>query len=83
MVESRTQTGGRWRTAMRYTLTNARNRAVTVDLVQAGLDWSWTDTRIGSESQKSERLDANAAQWRVAVPANGTATVTATFDTRF
>ncbi|HWK35734.1 DUF4139 domain-containing protein, partial [Sphingomonas sp.] len=84
VVESRTELGsGRWRTVMRYTLTNARAKAVTVDLVQAGLDWSWTDTRIVQESQKSQRRDSNTAVWQVAVPANGTSTVTATFDTRF
>ena len=70
----------RWRTAMRYRLTNASPRTVTVDLVQAGL---WGDTRIVAESQNSERRSADEALWRVAVPANGEATVTATFDTRF
>ena len=72
--------GNRWRTSMRYTLTNARPQAVTVDLIQNGL---WGDTRIVEESQKSERRSADEALWRVRVPANGTATVTATFDTRF
>jgi hypothetical protein len=72
--------GTRWRTAMRYRLTNASPRAVTVELLQDGL---WGDTRIVSESQKSTRSNANTAAWRVAVPANGEATVTATFDTRF
>ncbi|MCY7398972.1 MAG: DUF4139 domain-containing protein [Sphingomonas bacterium] len=70
----------RWRTAMRYRLTNASPRAITVDLVQAGL---WGDTRIVAESAKSERRSADEALWRVAVPANGEASVTATFDTRF
>jgi hypothetical protein len=83
VVEERTQLGNRWRTRMRYTLTNARSRPVTIDLVQAGLDWGWTDTRIVTESAKSERTSANTAVWRVEVPANGSATVTATFDTRF
>jgi len=72
--------GSRWRTTMRYRLTNASPRAVTVDLLQDGL---WGDTRIVSESQTSERRSAGTAVWRVAVPANGEATVTATFDTRF
>ncbi|NJC04736.1 hypothetical protein GGQ97_000529 [Sphingomonas kaistensis] len=72
--------GSRWRTAMRYRLTNASPRAVTVDLLQDGL---WGDTRIVSESQNSERRNANSALWKVAVPANGEANVTATFDTRF
>ena len=72
--------GSRWRTSMRYTLNNARPEPVTVDLIQDGL---WGDTRIVEESQDSERRSADEALWRVRVPANGTATVTATFDTRF
>ena len=78
VVEERTQMGDRWRTRMRYTLTNASPRAVTVDLVQSGL---WGDTRIAAQSQVSERRSADETIWRVAVPANGAATVTATFDT--
>jgi hypothetical protein len=70
----------RWRTRMRYTLTNASPRAVTVDLIQSGLSG---DTRIAAESQKSSRRSADEAMWRVNVPANGEATVTATFDTRY
>ena len=70
----------RWRTAMRYRLTNASPRLVTVDLVQAGL---WGDTRIVAESSGSERRSADEALWRITVPANGEATLTATFDTRF
>jgi len=70
----------RWRTTMRYTLTNARPNPVTVDLMQSGL---WGDTRITEESMPSERRSADDALWRVLVPANGEATVTATFDTRF
>ena len=82
VVESRTRIGdSRWRTAMRYTLTNARASPVTVELVQSGLDW--TDTRILSESRKSERPDAGTVLWQVPVPANGEAVVTATFDTRY
>jgi hypothetical protein len=73
----------RWRTTMRYTLTNARPQPVTVDLVQAGLDWSWDDTRITEESLKSERRSSDDTQWHVPVPANGEASVTATFDTRY
>ena len=72
--------GSRWRTSMRYRLTNASPRPVTVDLVQSGL---WADTRITAESQKGERRSADETLWRVAVPANGEASVTATFDTRF
>ena len=79
---SRTRLGGdRWRTQLRYRLTNARARAVTVELVQAGLGWA--DTRILEESRPSERRDAGAAVWQVPVPADGEAVVTATFDTRY
>ena len=70
----------RWRSTMRYTLTNARDVPVTVDLIQSGL---WGDTRIVEESMPSERRSSDEALWRVPVPANGEATVTATFDTRF
>jgi len=73
----------KWRTSMRYTLTNARPEAVTVDLVQSGLDFYWDDTRIVSESMKSERRSSDETQWHVPVPANGSATVTAVFETRF
>ena len=84
VVEQRERLGdGRWRTRMRYTLTNARPQAVTVDLIQSGLDSYMDDTRIVSESLKSERRSSSEALWRVNVPANGTATVTATFDTRY
>lgn len=81
VVEKRERVGtSRWRTTMRYTLTNASPRAVTVDLIQSGL---WGDTRIVEESQKSDRRSADETLWRVAVPANGEAIVTATFDTRY
>lgn len=70
----------RWRTQMRYRLTNARSKPVTVELVQNGLGWS--DSRIAEENRKSVRQDADTAVWQVPVPANGEAVVTATFDTR-
>jgi hypothetical protein len=72
----------RWRTTMRYVLSNARARPVTVTLIQSGVPWRWADTRIVDESLKSERRDADTAVWQVPVPANGSATVTATFETR-
>jgi hypothetical protein len=71
-----------WRTTMRYTLSNARPQPVTVDLFQSGLDNYWSDTRIVSESMRSERLSSDQVVWRVPVPANGSVTVTASFDTR-
>ncbi|WP_129792211.1 DUF4139 domain-containing protein [Sphingosinicella sp. CPCC 101087] len=71
-----------WQTRMRYLLTNARPEPVTVHLYQSGLDNYWHDTRIVTESHPSERLSADQVVWHVEVPANGSATVNATFQTR-
>jgi hypothetical protein len=65
---------------MRYTLTNALPRPVTVAVLQDGL---WGDTTISAESQKSTRPSADVAQWMVTLPANGKTELTATFTTRF
>ena len=80
-VEKRERVGlWRWKTAMRYSLTNALPKPVTVTLIQDGL---WGDTRIESESQSSKRRSADSAVWEVTVPANGKADVTATFDSKY
>ena len=80
VVEERTRlSDNRWRTRMRYTVTNATPKPITVDVLQSGL---WGDTRIVQESIKSQRTAADDARWTVPVPANGEATVTATFDSR-
>jgi hypothetical protein len=79
--ESRTEEGYRhWRTSMRYEVSNALPRAVTVDLIQAGL---WGEAHVVSESEKSTRRDADTVEWPVAVPANGKTVVKATFDTGY
>jgi hypothetical protein len=84
VVEKRERIGTyRWRTSMRYTLTNARAAPVVVDLIQNGLDNYYDDTRIESESLKSERRSSDEAVWKVTVPANGEAVVTVVFDTRY
>ena len=81
VVEERTRrSSSRWRTRMRYEVTNARPEAVTVDLAQSGL---WGDVRIEQESQVSERVSADKVEWNLNVPANGSVTVTATFDSRY
>ncbi|MBX9797646.1 DUF4139 domain-containing protein [Sphingomonas sp.] len=72
-----------WRTAMRYKLTNARDVPVTVEVVQAGLDNYWGDTRVPSESQPGTQRSRDERVWEVRVPANGTAELTAVFDTRY
>lgn len=69
-----------WRTEMRYSLTNALPKPVTVSLLQDGL---WGDSTITAESQKSKRRSADVAEWTVQIPANGKAEVTATITTRF
>ncbi len=84
VVQARERAGSnKWRTTMVYTLTNAKAEAVVVELVQGGLDSWWKDTRILTETLASERVNADEALWKVSVPANGEATVTATFETRY
>jgi hypothetical protein len=81
VVEKRTRISTfDWQTDMRYEVTNALPRAVVVKVRQDGL---WGDSSVKAESQKSRRLSAEAAEWDVNVPANGKATVTATFETRY
>lgn len=81
VVEKREKLGNRrWQTTMRYTITNASPKAVTVRLQQDGL---WGDTRIETESLKSARPNADMAEWTVSVPANGKTEVTATFNSTY
>ena len=81
VMEKREKAGvRRWRTSMKYTLSNATPKQVTVVLQQDGL---WGDTRIETESLKSTRPNADVAEWSVKVPANGSVDVTATFDSSY
>jgi hypothetical protein len=80
VVERTRVNGRRWKTRMQYELTNARNEAITVDLGQSGL---WGDVRITEQSQEGKRISADRVEWSVPVPANGKATLTATFDSRY
>lgn len=78
VVEKRERAGlRRWKTSMKYTVTNAKPTPVTVVLQQDGL---WGDTRIESESMASTRPNADMVEWKVSVPANGTTEVTVVFD---
>lgn len=72
-----------WRTRVRYDLTNAGPAPATVEVVQAGLDPGYGDTRVPTESQPGEQRSRDQRVWRVTVPANGSASLTATFDTRY
>ena len=69
-----------WRTNMRYLVTNASPKPVTVDLRQLGLSW---DTRVTEESLASEKPSDEEVVWHVPVPANGQMVVTASFETRY
>jgi hypothetical protein len=80
-VEKRTRLGfAHWQSDMKYVLSNALKKPVTVTLVQQGL---WGDTSIKNESQKSNRRSADETEWAVQVPANGSVTVTASFESQF
>jgi hypothetical protein len=81
VVDKRTHVGASdWQSDMHYELSNAMSRPVTVKVLQEGL---WGDSRITAESQKSTRRSADTAEWSVTVPANGKASLTASFDTRY
>jgi hypothetical protein len=72
-----------WRTTMAYTLTNARPAPVSVDLVQAGLDTYWHDTRAVSETVPGSQRSLDERLYHVTVPANGETVVTSVFETRY
>src|SRR3546814_8849171 len=63
-VQSRERlSSSKWRTSMRYEISNAKTQPISVDLTQAGLDFALNDTRIIEESQKSQRISSDAARW--------------------
>ena len=72
-----------YRTTMTYTLTNARPAPVMVDLVQAGLDNWWHDTRVVSETVEGRQRSLDERLFHVPVPANGKAVVTVVYETRY
>jgi hypothetical protein len=72
-----------YRTTMAYTLSNARPEPVVVDLVQAGLDRGFHDTRALDETVPGVQKSLDARLYHVTVPANGRVVVNATFETRY
>jgi hypothetical protein len=72
-----------YRRHITYRLTNARAQPVVVEVVQAGLDRGWQDTRVSAESVKGEQRSADERVWHVTIPAQGEARLTAQIDTRF
>jgi hypothetical protein len=74
-----------YRTTMRYTLTNAKNAAVAVQLTQTGLNRSWwsDDFRVTAEDIKGEQLNADRRRYTVPVPAEGERVIRVTYETRY
>jgi len=74
-----------YRTTMRYTLTNAKDEPVNVDLTQTGLNRYWwaDDFRITSEDIEGTQLNADRRRWVVPVPANGRRVIRVTYETRY
>jgi hypothetical protein len=72
-----------YRTTMTYTVTNAKPAAVAVDLVQAGLDRGWSDTRVVSETIKGTQRTLDERLYRVPVPANSETELTVVYETRY
>lgn len=75
-----------YRTVMSYKVTNAKDKPVTVEIVQNGLDrgwWSDTDTRVVRESIVGTQISNDERKWAVPVPANGEAELTVEFQTRY
>ncbi len=81
VVEQREKRGdARWRTTMSYRVSNASARPITVELTQDGI---YGDAQVIEQSLESERVSADSVRWQVPVPANGSTSVTAIFDTRY
>jgi hypothetical protein len=74
-----------YRTTMRYTLTNAKNTPVEVQLAQAGLNRGWwsDDYRITSEDLTGEQLNADRRRYTVPIPAEGERVIRVTYETRY
>ncbi|MEM6476550.1 MAG: DUF4139 domain-containing protein [Pseudomonadota bacterium] len=74
-----------YRTTMRYTLTNAKDAPVEVELTQTGLNRNWwaDDFRIVSEDITGEQLNADRRKWVVSVPAEGKRVIRVTYETRY
>lgn len=80
VVERKRLSSSRWRSAMRYDFTNARNEPVTIDFAQDGL---YGDVKVIEQNITGNRVSADRMEWKVLVPANGKASLSAVFDTRY
>lgn len=74
-----------YRTTMRYTLTNAKDEPIEVDLTQTGLNRYWWafDYRVVSKDIAGEQINLDRRKWTVPVPAQGERVIRVTFETRY
>ncbi|WP_299193112.1 DUF4139 domain-containing protein [uncultured Erythrobacter sp.] len=74
-----------YRTTMRYTITNAKDQPVEVDLTQSGLMRYWwsDDYRVISESIEGTQLNYDRRKWVVPVPAEGETVLRVVYETRY
>lgn len=81
----RSQSKTFYRTTMRYTISNAKDEPVEVELTQNGLGRYWWayDYRIVSEDVPGEQLNYESRKWVVPVPANGKREFRVTYQTRW
>src|SRR3546814_4452372 len=65
-VQSRERlSSSKWRTSMRYEISNAKTQPISVDLTQVGIDFVLNATRIIEESQKSQRISVDRKSRRL------------------
>ncbi|MDJ0978023.1 MAG: DUF4139 domain-containing protein [Erythrobacter sp.] len=74
-----------YRTTMRYTLTNAKDEPIDVELTQTGLGRYWWayDYRVVSEDVPGEQLDYARRKYTISVPANTRREVRVVYETRY
>ncbi|KWV93494.1 DUF4139 domain-containing protein [Erythrobacter sp. YT30] len=74
-----------YRTTMRYTLTNAKDEPIEVDLMQTGLDRYWWayDYRVVSEDVPGEQINYSRRKYVIPVPAEGKRVVRVVYETRW
>lgn len=74
-----------YRTTMRYTITNAKDEPVDVELTQTGLGRYWWgyDYRVISGEIAGEQLDYTRRKFTIPVPAEGERVIRVTYETRW
>ena len=74
-----------YRTTMRYTITNAKDAPVDVELTQTGLSRGWwaNDYRIVSEDVTGQQRNADQRKYVIPVPAEGERVIRVIFETRY